>query len=158
MSDSGTPRRRYTKAFKLKILEEKAAGALTVIELAAKHGMHPSNIHRWQRAMKQGGEAALQDKPPVPKRQPELTPETVQQRVVEVKNAHPTLGSRKLQEHLARFEGIILSAGTVNKILRRFGFKPADEVIQAEARKNDPEKQKKYEEEQAEQEREWQRF
>ena len=158
MSDSGTPRRRYSKAFKLKILEEKAAGTLTVKEIAAKHGMHPSNIHRWQKTMKQGGEAALQDKPPVPKRQPELTPETVQQRVVEVKNAHPTLGSRKLQEHLARFEGIILSAGTVNKILRRFGFKPADEVIQAEARKNDPEKQKKYEEEQAEQEREWQRF
>ncbi|HHW08530.1 MAG TPA: helix-turn-helix domain containing protein [Firmicutes bacterium] len=82
----------------MKILEEKAAGTLTVKEIAAIHGMHPCNIHRWQKTMKQGGEAALQDKPPVPKRQPELTPQTVQQRVVEVKNAHPTLGSRKLQE------------------------------------------------------------
>jgi transposase InsO family protein len=50
------------------------------------------------------------------------------------------------------------TAGAVNKILRRFGFKPADEIIQAEARKNDPDKQKKYEEELAQQELEWQRF
>jgi len=68
------------------------------------------------------------------------------------------LGSRKLKEYLERFEGIFLSSATINKILRRFGFKPADEIIQAEARKNDPQKQKKFEEEQALLKKDWQRF
>jgi len=157
-NSKSSPHRRHSKAFKLQVLEEKATGKLTVTELAAKHHIHESLIYNWQQRMKQGGEEALQDKPPVPLRQPELTPKAVQQRVVEVKKANPLLGSHKLQEHLARFEGIILSASTVNKILRRFGFKPADEVIQAEARKNDPEKQKQFEEEQAQRELEWQRF
>ena len=142
----------------MQVLDERAGGKVTVKELAAKHDIHPTLIHRWQRKLKEGGKAALQDRAPVPVHQPEATPEVVQQKVVDVKNANPFLGSRKLQEHLARFEGIMLSAGTVNKILRRFGFKPADEVIQAEARKNDPEKQKKFEEEQIQREQEWQRF
>ena len=158
MATSGQPRRRFSKAFKLKVLTERAESKLTVKELAAKYDLHPTMIHRWQRRLKEGGEEALQDKAPVPIKQPEITPEPVQKRVVDVKHANPFLGARKLQEHLARFEGIVLSVSTVNKILRRFGFKPADEVIQAEARKNDPEKQKVFEEEQAAREREWARF
>lgn len=34
-------------------------------------------------------------------------------------------------EYLERFEGVFLSKATVNKRLRKFGFKPADEVIEA---------------------------
>ena len=158
MATSGSSKRRFTKAFKMRVLEERAASDLTVKQLAEKHDIHPTLIYRWQRKLKQGGEAALQDKAPVPVRQPETTPQAVQEKVVEVKNANPLLGSRKLQQHLARFEGIALSSGTVNKILRRFGFKPADEVIQAEARKNDPEKQAAFEEAKAQQEEGWQRF
>jgi hypothetical protein len=43
-------------------------------------------------------------------------------------------------------------------VRRRFGFKPADEIIQAEAKRNDPEKAKAYEEELALAQADWERF
>ena len=47
---------------------------------------------------------------------------------------------------------------TVNRILRRFGFKPVDEIIRAEARKNDPEKAEVFAKELRRAQEEWQRF
>jgi len=152
------PRRRYSKDFKLRVLEEAKEKRLTVEELCRKYGIHQSVYYRWLTRYRQKGEEGLKDASPAPKAPAQETPPEVQARVVEVKKAHPFLGSRKLKEYLARFEGIHLSQVTVNRILRRFGFKPADEIIQAEARKNDPEKARAYEEELERAKQEWQRF
>ena len=151
-------KRRYSKDFKLRVLEEVQEKRLPVEEVCRKYGLHKSVYYRWLARYRQKGEEGLKDISPAPKTPAQETPPEVQARVVEVKKAHPFLGSRKLKDYLARFEGIHLSQVTVNRILRRFGFKPADEIIQAEARKNDPEKAKAYEEELRQAQEEWQRF
>jgi len=112
----------------------------------------------WRKRYRQKGEDGLRDLSTAPHKPAGETPPEVQARVVEVKQKHPFLGSRKVKEFLERFEGIFLSVATVNRILRRFGFKPADEIIQAEARRNDPEKAKAYEEELALAQADWERF
>jgi transposase InsO family protein/transposase-like protein len=154
----GKPRQRYSKEFKLRVLAEAQEKNLTIADLCHRYGIHKSVYYRWLNRYKQKGEEGLRDAAPIPKNFPQETPPEVQAKVVEVKKAHPFLGSRKLRDFLARFEGIHLSQVTVNRILRRFGFKPADEIIQAEARRNDPEKAKAYEEELRQAKEEWQRF
>jgi len=78
-------------------------------------------FHRRKR-YRQKGEDGLRDLSTAPHKPVVETPPEVQARVVEVKQKHPFLASRKVKEFLERFEGIFLSVATVNRILRRFGF------------------------------------
>ena len=44
-----TTRKRYTAEFKAKVALEAIRGELTLAELAAKHGIHPTMIATWRR-------------------------------------------------------------------------------------------------------------
>jgi transposase len=44
-----TTRKRYTGEFKAKVGLEAIRGELTLAELAAKHGIHPTMIATWKR-------------------------------------------------------------------------------------------------------------
>lgn len=44
-----TTRKRYTAEFKAKVALEAIRGELTLAELAAKHGIHPTMIATWKR-------------------------------------------------------------------------------------------------------------
>ena len=113
------PKQHYSKEFKLRVLEAARERQLTVKEICRQYGIHKSVYYRWLNRYRQKGEEGLRDAAPVPKNFPQETPPEVQAKVVEVKKAHPFLGSRKLRDFLARFEGIHLSQVTVNRILRR---------------------------------------
>ena len=154
----GRSKKRYSKEFKLKILKELEESKESISNICGKHGVSRSTVYSWKNRYSKKGEEGLANASSRPKNPAGQTPPEVEAKVVETKKANPFMGSGKLKEYLERFEGIFLSKATVNKILRKFGFKPADEIIQAEARKNDPKKAKLYEEKLAEAETEWQRF
>jgi len=127
MSEAKKTHRKYSKEFKLKVLQEAESEGATITSVCDKYNLSRSVFRRWRQRYSEHGLEGLEDRPPVPKTTPKEVPAEIQDRVVEVKKSNMFLGSRKLKEHLERFEGIFLSVSTVNKILRRFGFKPADE-------------------------------
>lgn len=49
-----TTRKRYTGEFKAKVALEAIRGELTLAELAAKHGIHPTMIATWKRQATEG--------------------------------------------------------------------------------------------------------
>jgi transposase len=49
-----TTRKRYTGEFKAKVALEAIRGELTLAELAAKHGIHPTMIATWKRQAIEG--------------------------------------------------------------------------------------------------------
>ena len=49
-----TTRKRYTGEFKAKVALEAIRGDLTLAELAAKHGIHPTMIATWKRQAVEG--------------------------------------------------------------------------------------------------------
>lgn len=54
-----TTRKRYTGEFKAKVALEAIRGDLTLAELAAKHGIHPTMIATWKRQAIEGMAATL---------------------------------------------------------------------------------------------------
>ena len=158
MSAQKRTKRKFATEFKLQVVQELESGETTLKALCEKYNLSNSVPRRWRKRYTEEGLEGLKDKPPVAKRNAREVPAEIQDKVVDCKKKNMTLGSRKLKEHLERFEGIFLSVSSVNKILRRFGFKPADEIIQAEARKNDPLKEQKYQEELELARHEWERF
>ncbi|TDA70376.1 MAG: hypothetical protein D9V47_01735 [Clostridia bacterium] len=83
------PRKRYSKDFKLRVLEEGREKHLTVEQVCQKYGLHKSVYYRWLARYRQKGEEGLKDISPAPKNPAQETPPEVQARVVEVKKAHP---------------------------------------------------------------------
>ena len=47
-------RKRYSAKFKAEIVEEVLREDKTVTEIAAEHGIHPNQIHRWKAMALQG--------------------------------------------------------------------------------------------------------
>lgn len=158
MSEAKKTHRKHSKEFKLQVLREAEDERATITSVCEKYNLSRSVFRNWKQRYNEQGVDGLEDRAPVPKKTPNEVPAEIQEKVAESKKNNMLLGSRKLKEHLERFEGIFLSVSTVNRILRRFGFKPADEIIQAEARKNDPEKESKYQEELELAQHEWERF
>lgn len=47
-------RKRYSPRFKAKVALEALRGEQTVAELAARHGVHPTMISQWKKALSDG--------------------------------------------------------------------------------------------------------
>lgn len=151
------PRKRYSEEFKRKVLAERQAGAKTA-DLITKYGIGKKTLWIWMKGagLVTARMAGTEERPPAGAvRQ---LPAEVETTVVATKRERMFLGSRSLRDHLRRFLGIDLSVTTVNKILRRNGFKPAQESLDEAARANDPVKAERYREEQEQAARGWQRF
>ena len=54
-----TTRKRYTGEFKAKVALEAIRGDLTLAELAAEHGIHPTKIATWKRQAIEGMAAIM---------------------------------------------------------------------------------------------------
>ena len=55
-------RKRYAAEFKAKVALEAIKGELTLAELAAKHGVHPTMIATWKRQAIEGMSATFTGK------------------------------------------------------------------------------------------------
>jgi transposase len=49
----GTPRKKYPALFKIKVAAEAISGELSLAQLSAKYGVHPSLISRWKNIARQ---------------------------------------------------------------------------------------------------------
>lgn len=151
-------RQRYSEEFKQKVVAERLAGA-TVNALRQKYGIGKKTVWDWTRQVRGAAEARGRAEAGS-ERSPGAgaVPPEVEAAVVSTKRERMFLGSRSLRDHLRRFLGIDLSVTTVNKLLRKHGFKPAQETLDEAARANDPVKAERYREEQEQAARGWQRF
>jgi transposase len=52
-------RRRWTRAEKLRLIEETLAPEATVAEVARRYDVHPNPLHSWRRQAQQPADAAL---------------------------------------------------------------------------------------------------
>jgi transposase InsO family protein len=111
----------YDFEFKLKVvrlyLEEKYRATFLEQEL----GVSSHTINKWARTYKQEGEDGL--KPKVRKCvRTRRMPESVAEKILELKKAHPEHGPRRISDVLKRFFLIKTSAGSVQKTLSDNGL------------------------------------
>ena len=53
-------RRNHGSAFKAKVALEALKGELTVAEIAAKHGLHPTLVNEWKRQLADGAPSVFE--------------------------------------------------------------------------------------------------
>ena len=90
--------------------------------LCRRFGISAVCGYKWLRAFQEQGEAGLQEKSRRPGSHPEQTSRQMEQRVLELRAAHPAWGGRKLKRRLENL-GLreVPAASTITEILRRHG-------------------------------------
>ena len=61
------PRKSYAAAFKARVALEAIKGDTTANELAARHGIHPTLISNWKKALLEGAEGLFAEPGKAPK-------------------------------------------------------------------------------------------
>lgn len=99
-------------------------GLYTINELAERHGVSRKTAYKWLRRYEAGGSDALNDRSRARHTQPHRTGTEVEALLVEVRQAHPTWGARKLIAYLSRHhKDVALPApSTVTALLKRAGL------------------------------------
>jgi transposase InsO family protein len=80
----------------------EALEGLPVTEVALRYGVTRQTVHRWLRRYEAGGLGALVDSSCRPQGCPHRMPAHVEERIVELRSAHPGWGPRTIGHHLAR--------------------------------------------------------
>lgn len=103
------------------VLLAKAEGS-NLRSLCRRFGISPTTGYKWLSRHAAGGRSGLHDLSRRPSRSPGRTPEALEARVLELRDAHPAWGGRKLRRRLLDLgvEGAP-SASTITAILRRNG-------------------------------------
>lgn len=101
-----------------RVLVLEQAATKPVAEVCRQHGISTKTFYAWARRARRYGLAALMPKDRRPPVMPNATPPEVIEIVLAEAVARPTLGARRLLEHLEE-RGVVLSASGVQKILRR---------------------------------------
>lgn len=94
------------------------------ISVTARHfGLTRKTIHRWITQLKQRGPIGLNELSRAPKRwrTPTTAPETVMH-ICMIRRQYPMWSKYKIRELLERDYGVIISASTVGRVLRRRGL------------------------------------
>ena len=96
------------------------ADGVNMSELCRRFGISRKTGYKWLRRYRAGGVLALQDRSPRPRRSPRRTSPAIEQRVVALRQAHPTKGSHVLARMLAdRGDQAVPAKSTSTAILRR---------------------------------------
>jgi transposase InsO family protein len=106
------------------LIDAHQSGCYSVTELAERYGVGRATVYRWLARYRDGGAAALCDLSHARHHQAHRTPEVTEQRLVQVRQDHPSWGPRKVVQFLAREEaGLALPASsTVGSIFDRHGL------------------------------------
>ncbi len=92
--------------------------------LCRRFGISPTTGYRWLHRYQAAGAAGLQDRSRRPHHSPHRTPVAMEQAVLQIHDAHPAWGGRKIRATLAaqpaqRHRSPLPSASTITAILRR---------------------------------------
>jgi transposase InsO family protein len=96
-----------------------------VRELCRRFGISPSVGYKWIERSKQDGET-FEDRSRRPHHSPKRTEDAIEQRVLEVRDAHPVWNARKIRRVLQRTLTVVPAASTIGQILKRHGRISAD--------------------------------
>lgn len=92
-------------------------------ELCRRFGISPKTGYKWLKRYTGEGSAALADRSRRPIRSPNATAQALERVVVELRQAHPAWGGRKLRRRLSRLGYQALpSPSTITAILHRHGL------------------------------------
>jgi transposase len=92
-----------------------------VSELCRRFEISRKTGYKWLGRWVSEGLAGLEDQPVRPLNSPGKTPSAIEAKVLEVRQAHPVWGARKITHVLGRDHGLALASSTVNTILKRHG-------------------------------------
>ena len=107
-----------------KFILAREDGLFSMTDLCERFGISRKTGYKWLDRYREEGVEGLQDRSRAPKHCPHRTPETVQELVIETREAHPRWGPRKLLDYLGpRHPEVALPApSTVGDILKREGL------------------------------------
>lgn len=92
--------------------------------------------YKWLKRFRQDGEAGLQERSRRPRRSPGQTPAVLEAAVVELRQAHPAWGGRKIRARLQHLGWkAVPAASTITEILRRHGLLDPEESAKHKARR-----------------------
>jgi transposase InsO family protein len=93
-----------------------------VRQLCRRFGVSPKTAYKWLARFRAGGPAALADRSRRPAASPGRTAAALERAVLQLRDAHPAWGGRKLRRRLLDLgHPAVPSASTVTAILRRHG-------------------------------------
>jgi transposase InsO family protein len=109
-------------SLRLEFVTLASAEGANVRELCRRYGVSPKTAYKWIDRFRAGGPAALADRARRPAGSPRRTGADAERRVLELRDAHPAWGGRKLRAVLEA-DGAAgpPAAGTITGILRRNG-------------------------------------
>ena len=111
----------YEYEFKLKVVRLYLEEGYRAEMLAQELGISCDSVYNWTKRYRQSGEAGL--KPKTRKRtQTRCMPDSVTDKILELKRANPTHGSRRISDILKRFFLIKASTSSVQKTLSDNGL------------------------------------
>lgn len=97
-------------------------------ELCRRFGISPKCAYKWLSRFAQSGEAGLEAHSRRPLNSPTRSTPALESAVVELRQAHPCWGGRKISRRLLDTQGLTVAPSTVTEILRRhhlLGANPA---------------------------------
>ena len=115
---------------RLEFLDRWAEGKASVLSLCREYGISPKTAYKWRKRKASGD--SLSDRSRRPKSSPNATSAPIVSEVLALRDAHPTLGGRKISLMLKRRGLTDVPAGsTVTDILRRHGLLSERAVAEA---------------------------
>jgi len=109
-------------SLKIEFVERATKAGANVAALCREFGISRETGHKWLQRFREFGYDGLEEHSRRPRRSPRATGEEVVMAVLELREAHPTWGPKKLVELLhKRLKGEAPSRATIARILKRFG-------------------------------------
>jgi transposase InsO family protein len=126
----GKARREYPLEFRLQAVREIEEQDRSQDEVARALGVSKAALGIWLRAYRSGGVKALENPQSVVEAQrkkkrkpkPEVKAQVHRKAVIEMKEAHPQYGTRRIRDLLRRFEAVGVSEQEVRRVLHEAGF------------------------------------
>ncbi len=112
----------YTLPFRLRVVGEVLDHGMGILQAALVFGLSPTTVSSWLRAYDLGGTEGLkpQRRGPPERRQDAQDPR--RQAVTATRRAHPSYGTRRIRDEVARREGLGVSETEVRRMLHEEGL------------------------------------